>query len=186
MGLKDNLELFVRLTLDASFREEAYSGSGIVAGSFRSLEAEVRRHARCLVNKRLGVVRRILGGTELALGAPFANEFRAYATCTKEPRGVNRHRLDALAFARWLATRTGEGRYPPVLLDLLAHESAPLIMWAEKRSLFLRFHRRSPAAIFRALQAGKGLPCIFLRPALVVWRKGARTERGFRWREFSL
>ena len=184
MGLKETQSLFVRLCLDSAFREQSFSEGG-EARTFSSMEKEVRRHARSLVSKRLGAVKDILSATHSALGPGFAEEFRNFAAAKEEPKGLNRHRLDALAFAEHLAGSVRAGLLPNPLQDLLAHETMPARMWAEGRALVFRLHKYPPQRI-RDLACSGNLPSTLpFRPCLLVWQAGRGRRRGYFWREFS-
>ncbi|MBT5690950.1 MAG: hypothetical protein HN675_04780 [Opitutae bacterium] len=186
MGLKETQILFTRLCVDAAFRDQIFSNeSGVEGVAFHSLEKEVRRQARSLVNKRLGVVKDILSGTCAAMGSAFAEEFRDFAVNTKEPQGVNRHRLDALAFVEWLS---GSARSKPLrrpFFDLLKHEITPVQMWTKGRRSAFRFHLHPPRRLLDLAQAGILPNALPLRPCLLLWMEGNKNKRGYFWREFS-
>ena len=186
MGLKENQSLFVRLCVDADFRETGFSANGRErAGAFAPLEKEVRRHARSLVSKRLGAVKDTLSATKDVLGPTFAKEFRNFAATTEEPKGLNRHRLDALAFAERLADSIRAGLLPAPLLDLLSHETTPARMWTESKRRALRLHRHPPRRLLELARAGELPNALPLRPCLLLWREGRGSERGYFWRELS-
>ncbi len=186
MGLKETQSLFVRLCVDAEFREARFSEEGTEdAGAFAPLEKEVRRQARSLISKRLGAVKEMLSATKDALGQAFAEEFRNFAATTEEPKGVNRHRLDTLAFAERLMNSVRTGLLPAPLLDLLTHETTPVRMWTERTSRAFRLHKYPPRRLLQLSRAGELPAPLPRRPCLLLWREGRGKQRGYFWREVS-
>ena len=69
MGLKENQIDFVRLSVDAALRKEAFPDEGsFLSGEFVSLEKEIKNHSRVLISKRLGAVKKILSMTNSFIG----------------------------------------------------------------------------------------------------------------------
>lgn len=186
MDLRDSQSLFARMAVDAKFREAAFAESGDAAGVFKGLETEVCRSARALINKRKAAVRGVLRNAHRFLRQDFEDEFIEYAENGPEPRGVHRHRLDALAFAVWMTRRVHDGGYPPALLDLLKHETTPLAMWIEGRRFLVRLHWRDPGMLSGWTRKGRDLAAAPVRPAIVFWRVCRNADGGYRWWSLSL
>lgn len=186
MGLKETQANFVRLCLDDTLERQVYEedGSGNT-DEFERLKYEIRNHSRLLINKRLAVLKNILWRTYSIIGSDFSDEFRKFAIATAEAKGVNRHRLDALAFAKLLHNQTKNGKYPPQLLDLLIHETIPLRMWIEKKRFFFQFHKRRPSDLCRMIAVNDSITKVPFRPAFLLWWEGNKGKRGYFWREFS-
>lgn len=186
MGLKETQSTFVRLCVDAAFREARFSEEGAErTDAFAPLEKEVRRHARSLVSKRLGAVKDMLAATKDALGPTFAEDFRNFAATTEEPKGLNRHRLDVLAFAERLADSVRAGLLPAPLLDLLTHETTPVRMWTERKRRAFRLHKHPPRRLLDLARKGEFPDALPYRPCLLLWREGRGKQRGYFWREVS-
>ena len=187
MGLIDVQERFVRLNTDAVFRRESVITGDRETASFACLEREIERHARSLVSKRLMAVRGMLAGTRRALGDDhFEKEFREYAMKSDTPHGIHRHRLDALCFARVLGAKARQGHIAPAVVDLSAHECAPIGMWTEKRRWLVRFHLRSPAELLQMVHEDADLLTAPFRPSLVLWRSPRKGHHGYRWQQFAV
>ncbi len=186
MGLKETQSQFVKLSLDDFERRKLYAiGSAHSTSSFAPLEKEIRKQARSLINKRLGIVRKTLWGTDSFLGKEFSSSFREFALSANEPKGLNRHRLDTLAFANKLASLTKQKAYPPPLLDLLTHETVPVRMWVEGKRISIKFHKHRPLDLYRMIEAGECISKVPMRPALMLWWQGNGKNRGYFWRELS-
>jgi hypothetical protein len=186
MGLKETQSQFVKLSLDDFERRKLYANrSAHSTSSFAPLEKEIQTQARSLINKRLGVVRKILWGTNSFLGKEFSIRFRQFALSSTEPKGLNRHRLDALAFADNLTERTKQRAYPKPLLELLSHETIPVRMWMGNRRFALRFHKHRPHDLYRMIEGGECISKVPRKPVLMLWWQGKGKKRGYFWRELS-
>ena len=186
MGLKENQIDFVRLSVDAALRKEAFPDEGsFLSGEFVSLEKEIKNHSRVLISKRLGAVKKILSMTNSFIGKDFSEGFRKLALSNCETQGVNRNRLDAFAVAILLSSPTRHGKYPPPLLALLTHETIPLRMWIERKKFFFQFHKRRPSELCRMIANRKCITTVPVKPAFLFWWEGNERNRGYFWREFS-
>jgi hypothetical protein len=186
MGLKETQANFVRLSLGDTLGRQVHEEDGCGnPHEFQRLKYEIQIHSRLLINKRLALLKNILWKTYSIIGSDFSDEFRKFAIASAEPKGVNRHRLDALAFAKLLYNQIRNGKYPPQLVDLLIHETIPLRMWIEKKRFFFQFHKRRPSDLCRMIAVKGSITNVPFRPSFLFWREGNKGKRGYFWREFS-
>ena len=123
MGLAEAQRLLARLATDATLRARFAADPEGVAAEF-GLSPEEAAHfadlhqgqldefARSLIRKRLGEVESLLPLTSRALGpARLAALFRRHAGA-HVPRGIKKHRDDAVAFASFLVPRQESSNRP--------------------------------------------------------------------------
>lgn len=188
MGLEAQQRLLSRLYVDAAlrarFRDDA-RGLAVAEGlapeeaarlADPALVDQVEGFARSLVAKRAGEVADLLPLTRRALGAKYRSAFAAFAAGFV-PRGVKKHRDDALAFAVHLATPPAELGAPPWLPDLARWEAAWLEAADPARWWVVRFFRRPMRALALAVEEGED-PGVLPRgwAILLSWRAGPRSR----------
>ena len=183
MGLKETQKEFVELTLDQKKRTKAFSKEQNEKGEYKSFNREeIETQAIALLYKRLKLTKRILPFTYSFLNSEFQNLFFSYAKTYKEPNGVNRHRIDAINFARYIEHSENKNKLPKFIGDILKFETTPCKMWIEKRKLKFIFHYYNPRRLMRNTKPKLIIPI----PTLIVWYESSRKQKGYHWREFSI
>ena len=185
MELRESQQQFVRLALDSSCRERLFTEQAQEENLFYSVEAEIRATARSLISKRMGIVGNTLALTRTLLGADFAEKFHEYARNSKEPHGINRHRLDSVRFSQYLAREVQAGEFPRALRDVLTHETIPLQMWMKKKRLATRFYRHDPGSLQHLVRTTGSLDNVTTCLTFVIWRE-SRNGQGYHWSAFPL
>jgi hypothetical protein len=140
--------------------------------------AQLRHFAASLRRKRLGEVAKLLPLSHQALGARFAAHFWRYAD-TYLPRGTDKHRQDAIAFAAFLAGAAALD--PPWAGDLARYEAAWLQCAEPARRLLRLRLGYAPADLVRAASAAAPPPPP--RPILALWLRPPRTGH---WHQLNL
>jgi len=125
--------------------------------------------ASSLQHKRLAEVRTCLPLTQRVLGKRFASLFRRYAD-THLPRGIKKHRDDALAFAAFIEqVGCTEGVEPCWAVELARYEAACLTAADPTCRWVVRCFRHPLASVVWALAHGDDLPTPPIQPTLAVW-----------------
>ena len=115
MGLAEQQRLLARLYTDARIRGEFQADPRRVGGEFGLSPAEsdslaersgeqIRRFAQMLRAKRFGEIQDLLPATLAALGDETSRRLFQEFALGFAPRGIHKHREDAIAFAGHLAT----------------------------------------------------------------------------------
>lgn len=181
--MKDRQEFWARLlvepsTLERFLADPAGTGAehGLSAEESRELADSCgeafRGFARALRRKRRGEVRRILPRLTRALGnATFDDWFEAHAAAYV-PKGIKRHRDDALAFARFASARLGRDDWRA---DLARWESARAGPEFDGARCFaaLRLRHDVPGWLARGGESGAWAP-----ERRATWVFGIRLRRG--------
>ncbi|MFS0519318.1 hypothetical protein ACEYW6_32125 [Nostoc sp. UIC 10607] len=140
MGLAQTQEVLAQLYTNTDFRERFFANPetvcvelGLSSDEAQKLAQlsvqEVNIFANSLKWKRLGEVRELLPRTARALGKNFTALFWRYAQ-TYLPKGIKKHREDAIAFANFIATvAEEENLYPPWISDLVRYEKIWLLAY---------------------------------------------------------
>ena len=130
---------------------------------------QVDSFARALVAKRRGEVAKLLPGTAAVLGQRFGLQFRRFAEVFV-PRGLKKHRADALLFAAFLDAALGrDPDAPPWARDLARSEAALLQVSDPSCRVLVRRFDYAVADLADALRAGPPPPDVALRPTLILW-----------------
>jgi hypothetical protein len=125
--------------------------------------------ADTLRRKRLGEVRALLPRTHRLLGRAFVALFWQFAP-TYVPRGIHKHRDDALAFVRFLEQAArADGVTPAWALDLARYEAAWLQVAEPARRWTLRRFRYPVATAARALARGANPPSLCQQRTIGLW-----------------
>ena len=188
MSIVDDQRLLTRLLTDSRMLEafaidpvSTATSQGYPAESAARLtripHEQLRDSASSLIRKRAGAVGRILPFTRRAIGSDFGRLFREHSE-TFVPEGVERHLVDASAFARFLRNRTPADW----MIDLAAWESTTAsFRSSNRRVVFIRLHHR-PADLIAAV-ADRVAPK--RRPTIAIgFRMGA--EGRIHWRRSPL
>lgn len=183
MGLKEIQKSFVELAVDPISRTKAFSGlkhRDLTYAAFN--EAEILEQANALVNKRLGVTKKILSFTRYHLGKDFDMHFRSFTRGRFEPKGVNRHKIDAIEFSKYLKALAIRKVIPRFIIDISSFEVTPIQMWTMKKKFLFQFHLYNPRKFMRKQRPKLIIPI----PTVMLWREATGKKRGYFWREFSL
>ncbi|MEH2160387.1 MAG: hypothetical protein V7K38_04920 [Nostoc sp.] len=140
MGLAQTQDILAQLYTNTEFRERFFANPETVgaelglscdeAQKLAQLSAqEVNIFANSLKWKRLGEVRGLLPRTARVLGKNFTALFWRYAQ-THLPKGIKKHREDAIAFANFI-TRVAQAEdiAPPWIADLVRYEKTWLLAY---------------------------------------------------------
>jgi hypothetical protein len=145
-----------------------------------TLQAEqIHFFADTLRRKRLGEVRALLPLTHRLLGRAFVALFWQIAP-TYVPRGIHKHRDDALAFVAFLERAArAEGVTPAWALDLARYEAAWLLVTEPTRRWTLRWFHYPVATVAQALARGAILPALRQQRTIGLWVRlsGRHTPR---------
>jgi hypothetical protein len=183
MGLKEIQKSFVELAVDPISRTKAFSGLEKKDSTYAEFnEKEILEQANALVNKRLGVTKKILPFTRYHLGKDFDMHFRSFAKGEFEPKGVHRHKIDAIKFSKHLKALTIKRVIPRFIIDISAFEVTPIKMWTMKKKFLFQFHLYNPRKFMRKQKSKFIIPI----PTVMLWREATGKKRGYFWREFSL
>jgi hypothetical protein len=132
---------------------------------------QIRFFAATLRRKRLGELRDLLPLTHRLLGQTFVALFWQFAS-TYVPRGIHKHRDDALAFVRFLEQTVGAaGLRPAWALDLVRYEAARLEAAETARRWTLRRFRYPVATVVQALAHEATPPALRPQPTICVWMR---------------
>ncbi|MBG1267210.1 hypothetical protein [Nostoc sp. WHI] len=148
MGLAQTQEVLAQLYTNTEFRERFFANPETVgaelelscdeAQKLAQVSAqEVNVFANSLKWKRLREVREQLPRTARTLGKNFTALFWRYAQ-THVPKGIKKHREDAIAFANFIARVTQEENIdPPWISDLVRYEKTWLLAYEPTRRLIV-------------------------------------------------
>ncbi|QFS49080.1 hypothetical protein GXM_06574 [Nostoc sphaeroides CCNUC1] len=152
MGLAKTQEVLAQLYTNTEFRERFFANPETVgaelglscdeAQKLAQISAkEVNIFANSLKWKRLGEVRELLPRTARALGKNFTTLFWRYAQ-THVPKGIKKHREDAIAFANFIGfVAEKENLDPPWISDLVRYEKTWLLAYEPTRRLIVCWFR---------------------------------------------
>ncbi|MEH1939200.1 MAG: hypothetical protein V7L01_03140 [Nostoc sp.] len=151
MGLAQTQQVLAQLYTNTDFRERFFANPEAVgaelglscdeAQKLAQLSAqEVNIFANSLKWKRLGEVRELLPRTARALGKNFTALFWRYAQ-THLPKGIKKHREDAIAFANFIAIAEEENLDPPWISDLVRYEKTWLLAYEPTSRLIVCWFR---------------------------------------------
>lgn len=183
MGLKEKQKSFVELAVNPISRTKAFSGSEQRDSTYAEFnEEEILEQANALVNKRLGVTKKILPFTRYHLGKDFDMHFRSFTQGKFEPKGVHRHKIDAIEFSKYLKALAIRKVIPRSIIDISSFEVTPIKMWTMKKKFLFQFHIYNPRKFMRK-QSPKFIVPI---PTVMLWHEATGKKRGYFWREFSL
>jgi hypothetical protein len=144
MGLTQTQQLLAKLYTNTEFRERFFADpetvgaelgiNGDEAQQLAQLSAqEVNTFANSLKWKRLAEVRELLPRTARILGKNLAPLFWQYAK-TYFPKGIKKHREDAIAFANFIAEVAQEESIDPVWVSDLARYEKTWLLANEPKS----------------------------------------------------
>jgi hypothetical protein len=151
MGLAQTQQVLAQLYTNTDFRERFFANPEAIgaelglscdeAQKLAQLSAkEVNIFANSLKWKRLGEVRELLPRTARALGKNFTALFWRYAQ-THVPKGIKKHREDAIAFANFIAIAEEENPDPPWISDLVRYEKTWLLAYEPTSRLIVCWFR---------------------------------------------
>jgi hypothetical protein len=144
--------------------EEARQLGTLSAQQVRFFANTLRRKRLCEVRDLLPLTHRLLGKTFVALFWQFAPSYA--------PRGIYKHRDDALAFVRFLEQTVGTaGLKPAWALDLVRYEAAWLEAAQPARRWTVRQFRYPVATVVQALRHEAIPPDLRPQPAIHVWMR---------------
>jgi hypothetical protein len=168
--------LYTDAALPARFRADPRAVGtelGLTAEEARQLGTlsvqQLRFFADTLRRKRLGEVRDLLPLTHRLLGQTFVALFWQFAP-TYVPRGIHKHRDDALAFVRFLEYTVGAaGLSPAWALNLARYEAARLEAAEPARRWTMRQFRYPVASVVQALAHETPPAALRPRPTTCLW-----------------
>ncbi len=184
MGLTEIQVGLARLYTDAALRER-FAAAPLAVGSELGLDAieaaelarlstaQLNRFANSLLAKRRHEVAKLLPLTRQLLGANFTHLFERHAgTCL--PAGSKKHLADALGFAKFLRSLSGEEMCaPPWLVEVLRYEAARLKI--QRRLFVCALFRHDIVRLCRSLRQPDTPPYLLVRLTIVIWsRRPAR------------
>lgn len=196
MGLREIQRVLAQLYTNAVLRERFFADPQAVGEELGLSAAEVQQvaqlsmqqvnlFANSLHSKRLGEVCKLLPLTYRVLGKHFALLFRRYAE-TYVPKGIKKHRDDAISFATFVEQVARMGDIEPAwAMEVLRYEKADLIASSVTRRLMVRRFGYAIGKLVQSLDRGDEVPSLVRQSTIVFWV--CFTRQGQLWRVvFSL
>ena len=191
MGLKEFQNVIARLATERSFRKR-FAADPTTEGKSAGLTGEeieqltplfpeaLSRFSRSLLRKRHGEVKRMLSASAAALGEEFWRLFEEFGA-DRPTHGNQRHREDALDFAKWLLARDVLPATGEPLRQILLFERDDLAAWMMRRGIRIRFFRHDLSETLLKLREGHTGVGYTGPPMLAFWSRWSPDERvGYR------
>ena len=189
MGLAQMQHVLAMVYTDATFRAQ-FLADPTTAGATLGLSAqeatqlasvsadEVQCFALSLRRKRADEVRRLLPFTCRALGRAFDWLFTAHANrlC---PRGIGKHRDDALAFATSLLSKSCCEKVPSSVLDIARYETAHLKARQSSARFLVRVLGHDVRQLIGQMHDGVQLANEPFRLTVAVWMRFGSTVQHY-------
>jgi len=179
MGLKEFQNVMARLATERGYRER-FAADVVAEGEKAGLDGEeisqltdlfpeaIPQFSRSLLRKRYGEVKEMLPASAAALGEAFWKLFEEFGA-DRPTHGEQRHRDDALDFARWLLARESLPKTSEPLRQILQFEYEDLEMWTRKRGIRVRFFRHDLGDTLIRLRNGESDVGYHGPPMMAVW-----------------
>ncbi|HVF29252.1 MAG TPA: hypothetical protein VM943_13480 [Pyrinomonadaceae bacterium] len=187
MGLAETQHVLARVYTDAAVREKFFADPQKAGEEFGLSFDEARQLARLaapqvllfagsLRGKRLQAACELLPLTSRALGDRTASLFTEHAA-SYLPKGIKKHRDDAIAFAAFVEKNAGrEDTLPEWIAEVARYERGWLEAADPARRLIVSLFRHHIAELTRAVAGGVEQPILTARPILACWLR--LTPRG--------